>query len=295
MSDSSAGSRGISRRQLLGASGLATVVIALSRTPAARAAQSPPDGYLDMPPIARQILGGLRIASRDALRGVSVMVMPGDDRYSKQQGVTGRGPGAMSDGAADEFVGLVDRFLPQGDQLLRPLAVALSVTLTDLAVTPLQLPDDKVASAVDRALGVSDNDRTFPLSLIAGLVMDVAALLVGAPLAGPFASPFANANFQTKARAFELVEQPAADLLAVFDNALPQPLRGSGAGLLRFVGGILLDGSAFTVWSEHRLYDYTARRLSRRPVSWTITGYRPNGLVDGHDDFIGYYKGFEEF
>ena len=188
----------------------------------------------------------------------------------------------------------MDRFLPQGDQLLRPLAVALSVTLTDLAVTPLQLPDDKVASAVDRALGVSDNDRTFPLSLIAGLVMDVAALLVGAPLAGPFASPFANANFQTKARAFELVEQPAADLLAVFDNALPQPLRGSGAGLLRFVGGICSTVRRSPCGASIGSTT-TPHGVSRRPVSWNITGYRPNGLVDGHDDFIGYYKGFEEF
>ncbi|MEE4024561.1 hypothetical protein V1Y59_15860 [Gordonia sp. PKS22-38] len=286
-------SGGVSRRRLLGTAGLATIVAAISRGPMAAAA--PPDGYEDMPPVARQILAGLRVSSRDALRGVAVMVMPGDDPYSVRQGVTGRGPGAMSDGAADEFIGLVDRFLPQGDALVRPVAVALSVTLTDLSVPAPPLPDDQVAQAVDRALGVADTDRTFPLSLLAGLVVDVAAVLAGAPLAGPFASPFANADYRTKCRAFELIERPVADLVAVFDTALPQPLRGSGAGLLRFVGGILLDGSAFTVWSEHRLYDQNSRRLARRPVAWDITRYRTEGLVDGHDDFIGYYRGFEEF
>ncbi|MDY6808308.1 MAG: hypothetical protein SW127_04745 [Actinomycetota bacterium] len=283
----------ISRRDLLVTTGLAAVLAAISRGPAATAA--PPDGYADMPAAARQVLGGLRISSRDALRGVAVMVMPGDDPYSVRQGVSARGGGAMSDGAADEFIGLVDRFLPQGDQLARPVAVALSVTLADLGAGSVPLPDQRTADAVDRGLGIADNERTFPLSLLAGLVVDVAAVLAGAPLAGPFASPFANADYRTKCRTFELIERPLADFAAIFDNALPQPLRGSASGVLRFVGGILLDGSAFTVWSEHRLYDQSAGRLLKRPVTWDITRYRTQGLVDGHDDFIGYYQGFEEF
>lgn len=283
----------MTRRELFRAAGLTAIVAAIAR--ADPAAAQPLGGYPSLPSPVREIFDSVRRASHEALTGVAAMVMPGNDPYSRRQRVTAPGPGAVSDDAADEFIALIDRFLPQGDTLVRPVAVALSVTLADLSVPGTRLPEPQTTRAIDRALGLTDNDRTFPLSLAAGLVLNVAATLAGSPVGGPFASPFANADFDTKCRAFELIERPAADLLAVFDSALPQPLRGSGAGLLRFVGGILLDGAAFTVWSEHRLYDPVSRRLRRRPGAWNIANYRPHGIVDGHDEFIGYYRGMEEF
>lgn len=284
----------VTRRGFLHATGLAAIVAAIAQADPAHA--EPLGGYPPLPSPVQQIFDSVRRASHEALTGVAAMVMPGDDAYSRAQRVTARGPGAVSDDSAVQFIALIDRFLPQADALVRPIAVALSTTLADLSVPAAQFPEPATARAIDRALGVGDNDRTFPLSLAAGLVLNVSAVLAGGRFgAGPFASPFANADFDTKCRAFELIEQPAADLLAVFDSALPQPLRGSGSGLLRFVGGILLDGAAFTVWSEHRLYDVATRRLRRRPAAWDITNYRPHGIVDGHDEFRGYYRGMEDF
>jgi hypothetical protein len=38
------------------------------------------------------------------------------------------------------------------------------------------------------------------------------------------------------------------------------------------------------------VFDPATRTLSGRPVGWQLTGYVPNGVVDGWDDFQGYFQ-----
>lgn len=261
------------------------------------AGAEPLGGYPDLPEWAEAVLDRLVLSSTDAMRGMVVMMMPAGDPYSVRQGVTANGPGPLDQNAPESFVNLVDRFIPQGDQLLRPVAVALSTTLVDLTGgVPGALPDAERARVIDEAIGYRFNDRTFPATLLAGLLLDVGALLVDVrSIDGPFASAFANSTYTSKCRVMELIESPLPLLVSLIDDALPQPLAGSASGVLKFLGGILLDGAAFTAWSEHELYDRHTRTLSARPIAWDITGYRPNGLVDGHDEFIGFHKGMNAF
>lgn len=116
------------------------------------------------------------------------------------------------------------------------------------------------------------------------------------PLAvnGPHLSPFARLKYAEKAQVFELIEGADADLVALFDVRFPEPQKHSVSGLLKFVGGALLEFAAFGAYSEYAVYDQRTRRLRRRPVGWRLTGYQPDGPVEGWDEFIGYYQGRTE-
>jgi hypothetical protein len=71
-------------------------------------------------------------------------------------------------------------------------------------------------------------------------------------------------------------------------------LKASVSGLLKFVGGALIEFATFGAYSEYGVLDRDAKKLRKRPVGWTLTGYQPDGPVEGWDDFIGYYQGRKE-
>ncbi|MBY6348957.1 hypothetical protein [Rhodococcoides corynebacterioides] len=290
----------LSRRGALRAGGFASLLAAAMAAGGGAAVAEPLGGYPDLPPWADAVLDRLLAESTDAMRGVVVMMMPAGDPYSVQQGVTATGPGPLDQRSPEAFGALIDRFVPHADQLLRPVAVALMATAADVGDPAARaaggLPDPAVTAAVDRALGYRFTDSTFPASLLAAILLDVTAVLLDPrTVAGPFASAFANARYETKCRVFEALESPLPELISIVDEALPQPLTGSASGVLRFFGGILLDGSAFTAWSEHDLWDRRTRVLSARPVAWDIADYRPNGPVDGHSEFLGFHRGIDSF
>ncbi|MGW0521600.1 hypothetical protein [Crossiella sp. NPDC003009] len=262
---------------------------ALGVTPAASAA--PPLPILV--DLLRPILAEL---ARDTLNGLTTFVVPGPDGYSRAQGTPVPGPGAMEMGATDFMIEALDHFVPFPDQLAKPLSMAF---VTALADTGIKLPDsllgliDLQVSTLDKALAlVLQNDETLPLSLVIALLLNLLATQVN-PLAlnGPFLSPFARLSFADKAKAFALLEGPDANLVALLDQNLPQPLRGSVSGLLKFVGGALLEFPAFGAYSEWKVFDKRTKKLRARPVGWQLTGYQPAGPVEGWDDFRGYYQG----
>jgi hypothetical protein len=233
----------------------------------------------------------------DTVRAVCVMVFPGPDEWSRVQGTPRPGPGPIEVGGGEFMVELFDRYLAAGDQLTRPLASALAAGLNDLGIpAPLLLGvSPEQGRTIDQALGYVYSDRTLPLSVLVALVLTFGALLV-APgcLVGPLGSPFARLSLRDKCRVIELVERPLPELVSLIDGGLPGPLRGSGTGFLRFAGGILLEGTAFGVYSELEMFDPVTRTVTARPPSWDLTGYRPDGLVEGHPDLIGYYQGRTE-
>ncbi|NKY26198.1 hypothetical protein [Nocardia gamkensis] len=233
----------------------------------------------------------------DTVRAVCVMVFPGPDEWSRVQGTPRPGPGPIEVGGGEFMVELFDRYLAAGDQLTRPLASALAAGLNDLGIpAPLLLGvSPEQGRTIDQALGYVYSDRTLPLSVLVALVLTFGALLVApASLVGPLGSPFARLSLRDKCRVIELVERPLPELVSLIDGGLPGPLRGSGTGFLRFAGGILLEGTAFGVYSELEMFDPVTRTVAGRPPSWELTGYRPDGLVEGHPDLIGYYQGRTE-
>lgn len=233
----------------------------------------------------------------DTLRGVCAMVFPGPDEWSRVQGTPRAGPGVIEVGGGEFVKELFDNYLAAGDQLSRPLALAFGQALHELGipVAPfLGLSPDQ-GRRIDQALGYLYSDRVLPLSVLVALVLNFGALLVApGTVAGPLGTPFARLSLRDKCRVLELIERPIPELVAIVDRGLPGPLRGSGTGFLRFAGGIILEGTAFSVHSEMKMFDPGTRTVPGRPPAWELTGYRPAGLVEGHPELIGYYQGRTE-
>lgn len=252
-------------------------------------------------PRASASAGGLMDAveafSLDTMRGLCVMVMPGPDEWSHQQGTPRVEPGPIEVGGGEFMKDLFDNYLAMGDQLARPLALGLGEALTDLGVRaePFLGLSDAEGRRIDAVLGYVYSDRVLPLSLPVALLLNFGALLAApASIAGPLGSPFSRLSLADKNRVLAGIEGPVPELVSVIDGALPVPLRGSASGFLRFAGGILLEGAAFGVYSEMNAYDPATGSVDPRPISWDLTGFRPRGLVDGHDELIGFYQGRTE-
>ncbi|MBB5789686.1 hypothetical protein [Jiangella mangrovi] len=291
-------SRDLGRRAFLarmGVLGAAAAVPALAAPLAAPSAAASPNLLPPLVGLLRPVLAEL---ARDTISGLVVMVCPGPDAYSKAQGTPRPEPGALEARGADFMLDALDHFVPFPDQLATPLAAALTTAVDDIGLPPPGLlgPLYPTVWSLDRVLQeLLENDETLPLSLVVALLLNVVATQVN-PLAlnGPFLSPFARLTLDEKCRAFELLEGPDADLVALLDSGLPEPLRSSISGLLRFLAGALLEFSAFGSYNEWGVYDGASRRLTERPVGWELSGYQPDGVVDGWDDFLGYYEGRTE-
>ncbi|MBB1013195.1 hypothetical protein BXY47_1990 [Dietzia kunjamensis] len=231
--------------------------------------------------------------SIDTMRGLCVMVMPGPDEWSRQQGTPRTDPGPVEVGGGEFMKDLFDNYLGMGDQLARPLALGIAQALSDLGIQtgPFLGLSEPEGRRIDQVLGYVYSDRVLPLSLPVALLVNTGALLVNpGSIVGPLGSPFSRLTLGEKCRVLEGIEGPVPQLVSIIDGALPVPLRGSASGFLRFAGGILLQATAFGVYSEQNSYDPVTGTVEPRPVPWDLTGYRPDGLVDGHPEFIGYYQ-----
>ncbi|MBA8948856.1 hypothetical protein ACFQU9_31425 [Actinomadura namibiensis] len=275
----------LDRRALLGAAGLLAAVPLLPAPPAAAA----PDPAAD----ARAVRRALDAVTADTMGGLAVFVAPGPDPYSRAQGTPRREPGAIEAKVPAFLVDALDRFLPFPDQIAVPLVRALAQ-----GAGPLRLPGAAGGDAPGAAVGrvdaglrrLLDNDATIPLSGVVALLLNVQAVRVHpASVAGPFTAPFARLPYARKARVFHLLEGPDPALVGTLDRRLPEPLRGSVSGLLRFLAGTLLEVTALGAYSEWAVFDPATRRLTGRPVGWQVSGYTPS--IDGWDEYRGYYQG----
>ncbi|WP_437760061.1 hypothetical protein [Sorangium sp. So ce1389] len=234
--------------------------------------------------------------ARDTLNGLTTFVVPGGDAYSRAQGTLHSQPGALEADTTDFLMETLDRFVAFPDQVARPVGAALATALAGSGFRlPLTLGSllGGLLFTVDGALRrLLENDESIPLSVAMAMLLNVAALQIN-PLSvnGPFLSPFARLSFADKAKVFRALEGPDAALVALLDGGLPQPLRASVSGLLRFVSGALLELSAFGAYGEWAVFDEHTRTLSARPIGWQLTGYQPDGPVEGWDDLLGYYQG----
>jgi hypothetical protein len=244
--------------------------------------------------LLRPVLGDL---ARDTLNGLVAFSVPGQDAYSQAQGTPRGEPGGIEAGGADFLIENLDRFQPLPDQLVRPAATALVTGLRDLEVP---LPLGVLGTLIDVPLGVVEealrsileNDEAVPLALPVALLLNYAATVVDPlSLEGAFLSPFARLAFADKARALEQLETSQSGLVALLDAGIPQPLKASVSGLLRFLGGALYEFAAFGSIGESQVFDPSSRTLTGRPVGWQLTGYLPdNQPGDGWDDLLGYYQ-----
>jgi hypothetical protein len=243
--------------------------------------------------------------SRDTLNGFVAFSLPGRDAYSSAQGTPRGEPGGIEAGGTDFLIANLDRFLPLPDAIVQPAASALVTALRDL---PLPIdggllggllggPSIVTIGLVDGAVRfILENDSATPLSLPVALLLNYVATVTN-PLSlhGAFLSPFARLSFADKARAMEMLEVSQSNLVALLDAQVPQPLRSSVSGLLKFLGGALHEFAAFGSLGESQKFKPRTRTLSGRPVGWQLTGFLPDGQTgDGWDDLLGYYQGRRE-
>lgn len=253
----------------------------------------PLDGLLD------QLTPVLAELGRDTWNGFCTFVMPGPDPYSAAQGTPREESGAMEVRLPDFMIESLDNFVPFPQQLARPIASAVSTGLSDagteLPVGIEELLSGEVAT-LDRALRkLASTDATIPLSVSVAMLLNLVATQVN-PLAvqGPFLAPFARLTFAEKARAMSKLENADADLVNLLDSNFPEPLKESVSGLLKFVGGALLEFAAFGGYSEYAVFDPETGKLTATPVGWQLTDFDPPAGGDGYDDFLGYYQGRKE-
>jgi hypothetical protein len=247
----------------------------------------------DLIDLLRPVLGDL---SRDTLNGFVAFILPGQDPYSNAQGTPRSEPGGIEAGGTDFLIQNLDRFLPVADQIIRPATTSLVGALRDLTVPlpilgPIQVPVP-LGQLEEALFFILANDETAPLSLPVALLLNFLGTAVD-PLSlnGPFLSPFARLSFAEKARAMEMVETTQPGLVALLDANVPQPLKSTVSGLLRFLGGALHEFAAFGSVGESQVYDRVNKRITERPVGWQLTGYLPdNQTGDGWDDLLGYYQ-----
>lgn len=293
-------SREMSRRVFLARIGVlgagAAILPACTIAPGGGSLETEAIDLGDLIELLRPVLADL---SRDTLNGFVAFSVPGRDPYSAAQGTPRGQPGGIEAGGTDFLIDNLDRFLPFPDDLVRPAASALVAALRDMPLPvqlplpiPLPLPGGLLGDVEEALLSILANDETVPLSLPVALLLNfVGTVADPLSLEGPFLSPFARLSFADKARAMEMIETTNPDLVALLDENVPEPLRASVSGLLRFLGGALHEFAAFGCLGESQLYDPGSRTLTGRPVGWQLTGYLPdNQTGDGWDDLLGYYQ-----
>lgn len=234
--------------------------------------------------------------ARDTLNGLSAFVFPGSDEYSAAQGTPRPEAGWLEAKSTDFMIAALDNFVPFPDRMAQPIAAAVATGTADSGI-PLpgieQLPLQ--AATLDEALAaLLENDATIPLSLaIAGMLNLVATQVNPAAVNGAFLSPFARLGYAEKAQVFQRIEQANSDLVALLDAEFPEPSKDAVSGLLKFVGGALLEFVGYGSFTEWAVLTED-KQLTARPVGWDLAGYLPDGPVEGWDDFLGYYQGRTE-
>lgn len=286
---------GFNRRQFLWRSGTLGAAATVALYPSVARA-----GLLD--PLIDDIAApALRALARDTISGVTAFQVPGSDRYSRAQGVTSSRPGGI-DAKGHELLLLdLDDFLPIPESYVQALAASLTTAVSDIPI-PLDILGllgrlgERLAAQMDDALrSLLRSDSAVPLSLVIALLLNVAAtqvkpLSVAGAIPG---SPFASLEFAEKAKAFELLERGDAELVALLDSGAPEPLKGSLSGLLKFVGGALLEFGTYLSYGEWGVFDPATKTVSERPVGWDLSNYMPGRTTpaDGWDDLKGYFEG----
>jgi hypothetical protein len=287
---------GFNRRQFLLRTGTLGAAATVALYPSlARAA-----GALD--PLIDDIAApALKMLARDTISGLVAFQVPGSDEYSQAQGVTSDRPGGIDAEAQDLLLIDLDSFLPVPDSYAQALAASFTTSVAEIPIPvdllgPLAKMGEQYAAQMDDALrSLVQSDTSVPLSLVIALMLNFLATQVNpASVAGAIpASPFASLSFDDKAKAFQALEQADAELLATLDSGAPEPMKGSLSGLLKFVGGALLEFAAYTSYTEYAVFDPATKTATARPVGWNLSNYMPGRTTpaDGWDEFKGYFQG----
>jgi hypothetical protein len=284
----------LDRRQFLARCGVLGAGMVFAGPLSALARADPPAEQLK---VAAAIM---RQLASDTFAGLVAFSVPGNDPYSRAQGVTSPTPGGVDARAHDLIMESADYFLPLADNYAQAMAAAFVNGVSDQPIpaeflAQLGLQFEQGAATLDQALtDLLGSDAAVPLSLLFALTLNFEATAVNpASVFGTFPmSPFANLALADKAKVFERIELTDTDLIASLDANVPESMRSELSGIMKFVGGTLLEFAGYTPFVEYGVFDLERRVATKRPVGWEITQYLPGRTapVDGRAELIGYYK-----
>jgi hypothetical protein len=240
----------------------------------------------------------LDLLTQDTFSGLAAFVIPGRDPYSTAQGTPRREPGAIAAGTPAFLIDTFDNLIPLPQQMAQGIARGMA---SELSRTPVPLPPELSAlpsgtvqtlhSAVHAVLATA---QTIPLSQLIALMLNMIATKVNPDsVQGQFHSPFARLTFSQKAAVFSVLENPDPQLLEAIASQVPDPMRQAVPGMLEYLVGGMLAFPAFGTYGEWSVFDARRMRVTHRPVGWDLARYDP-GVLDGWDDFTGYYQGRRE-
>ncbi|GAA2608188.1 hypothetical protein SMC26_29185 [Actinomadura fulvescens] len=233
------------------------------------------------------ITTALRELTWDTFAGVASFVVPGRDAHSAAQGTPRAESGALESQVPDFLILGIDFSMENPDVLSRPIAAGLRSGLNKapLGSLPVSLGD---------AAGVL-LDEPAPVPLTDALALLLCFLAVETDPASAygdrFPSPFARLTAMGKGRVFAQLEDPVPGLVDRIAAHAAEPLRPALAGQLTYVGGVLLEFAAIGAYIDWQIFDPRTRTTGARPLSWDLTGFQPDGPLDGWDDLRGYYQG----
>lgn len=245
-----------------------------------------------MQPPLSAVRAALHTLARDTLSGHAAFILPGPDAYSLAQGASDPEPGGVAALVPDFLLLGIDFYLQSPDLLARPITAAVAPRLGDVR-PPLALAPGDRTIPLGEALGLLlDDDEPIPVSIAVALLLNFIATQVNrASVSGPFLAPYTRLTFAEKAEVFRRLEDPSPELTDSIAAEAIESLRPALGGQLRYLGGVLLEFGAIGSYIDWQIFDPRTRTVGERPISWRLTGFQPDGPVEGWDDFQGYYQG----
>jgi hypothetical protein len=244
-------------------------------------------------PSLEEIQLALDALALDTMGGLCAFVVPGDDPYSVAQGESSAEPGALAAGVDEFLVKSLDDFLPIPSPELAGLVGALA---SALAATPLWVPPEVeelfpqtteiVETIGDELVGLLETG-SIPAANVVTLVLNLLAVAINAhATSGAFLAPFSRLTWEQKGEVFRCLEGARPELT----HSLPIGSLDVLSGILDFTTGVVMEFTAFGAYSEVTVLDPDTRTLIARPVGWELSGFQPNGPVEGWNDFQGYFE-----
>ncbi len=282
------------RRDFLTRSGIVGAVAAIS--PMLLTSSNAQAGWISNS-IIKQVLDAVTL---DTFKGVTSFVVPGNDWHSITQGEATWAVGGLAADTEDYLLENLDNYLPWpkdiGNSILSALGGALSNSAGSIpfSLAILLKPVEVIIlNAIDKKIDdLIGDSEVIPLGHVFSLILNITATMVN-PLTinGGHISPFARLKFDEKVEVFKRLETGEPSIRDLIGGSLTAQENAFLPDLMSTFIRSLLQLTAFGSLSEWHALDQTTKTLTERPVGWDLTGYLPNGPVEGHDDFIGYYQG----
>lgn len=247
-----------------------------------------------------QMRTALNALRDDTFFALTAFGVPGNDPYSEYQGVSTPYPGGITTRADLYVAGGTDLLVPMPTEFMKQMLASIA---TYLRFSPMDIPEmasedvgengEWILENLDRSL-IEYLEGEVSNSVMAALLLNLAATRVAGSVDGPFPSPFANLTWEQKAQVFEELENENSWLKRAITWAIPDwNYREAAPGVLISFVSFMLRVIGFGSYCEFAVFNPATREVVQRPLGWVLSQYAPDAPPSGigSDDLIGYFQG----